>query len=227
MKSKLGPLYDDLRGKMGNIVASNGIGGPIVRSRVIPFNPKSVEQVNSRARLIQFSQAWSSLLPAQRLAWNGAVDNWKNTDVFGNALTPSGFNLFVALNINLDIISGAPIDTPPAITAVPVLSSITPSMVHAGAISLVTDPTSLPTDANYVISATAPMSQGRSGAGSAFRIIHIASPGAFSPFNAKSAYEAVHGSGAIAGQKVFWRVQAIDSTTGKKGAPVEAECIVS
>jgi hypothetical protein len=212
---------------MGNIVASNGIGGPIVRSRVIPFNPKSVAQVNARARLIQFSQAWSALTPAQRIAWNGAVENWKNTDVFGNSLTPSGFNLYVALNVNLDIIGVAPIDTPPAVTAVPVLTSLAATMVAATSVSLATVPTTLVAGAKYVICATAPMSQGRSGAGSSFRIIAIASPGAFSPYNAKSAYEAVHGSGYLATQKVFFKVYGIDSTTGKMGAAVECECIVS
>lgn len=227
MKGKLSSLYDDLRGKLGNIVASTGRGGPVVRGRVIPFNPQTVNQVAARAKLTTFSQSWSALDQAERTAWNAAVDSWKNTDVFGNKLTPSGFNLYVALNINLGIIGVAPIDTPPAVTAVPVLVSLSAAVVEATSVTLTTSPTALAAGAKWVICATAPMSAGRSGAGSGFRIIDVKSPGAFSPGNIKAAYELVHGSGYQAGQKIFFRVYGIDSTTGKKGAALECEAIVT
>lgn len=227
MKTKYSAIIDEARGKLGSVVASTGKGGSYMRGRVIPFNPKSVDQTAIRAKLATYSQAWASLTENQRTLWNDAVGDWKNSDVFGNKLTPSGFNLFCALNINLAILGIAQINTPPAQSSVPALITLSATQVHNGATTLVFTPT--PSDANtqYVVEATKPMSAGRSKAFSEYRIVKVCPAGQTSPLAITVDYANKFGGPGQAGQKVFFRVYGIDTTSGKKGAPMSCVAIVS
>jgi hypothetical protein len=227
MKIKQSIMTDDMRGKAGSIVASKGRGGNYFRARVVPFNPKSVAQVASRARLTTYTQGWSALSESDRSAWNAAVDQWKNTDVFGNSLTPSGHNLYVALNCNLALAGEAAITVPPAVVAVPVLATLSATAVHAGAVIVTFTATPLAANTKWVFEATEAMSQGRSSAGSKYRVVKVIAAGQTSPQTITTEYNAKFGSPAAADLKVFFRVYGIDTASGRKGAPLTCIAITT
>lgn len=227
MKSKLSPLVEELRGKFGQSVAATGRGGSYFRARVIPFNPKSDSQLAARSRLTTYSQAWAGLTENQRTQWNDAVDSWKNTDVFGVKLTPSGFNLYVALNSNLSVIGGTPLTVPPAIVAVPTVTVPVVTQVHSGATVFDVAEATVPAGCDLILEATEPMSQGRNSAGSKYRIITVINGGTSMPFTATTVYATKFGGPGLAGQKVFMRVTPIENTTGKRGASLTCSCVVS
>ena len=227
MKTKLSPIIDDMRGKLGGVVASKGTGGTYFRSRVIPMNPKTVDQVAARNKLTTYSQAWAGLTANQRTQWNDAVSLWQSTGIFGNKVTPSGFNLYVKLNVNLAIVSGVAIDVPPAIPAVPACSSLSGTQAAGGATILTFAPDPFTAGSRLIVMGTAPMSQGRSSAGSKYRIVKICANAVDSPLTITADYAAKFGGPGLAGQKVFFKVFAIEFLTGKSGAPLECEVIVS
>jgi hypothetical protein len=227
MKTKLSPLYDGLRGKIGSIVASYGRGGAYVRARVIPFNAKSTDQVAARSRLTSFSQAWAALDEADRILWNGAVDSWKGTDVFGEKTTPSGFNLYCALNCNIDIVSGVAIDVPPAVVAVPALTTLSVAVVAATSVILTFLPDPFTTGSRLIAMATPPMSPGRMAAFSDYRIVAIGDNVEQSPWDIITEYTAKFGGTGLAGTKIFFKCYGIHYLSGKKGAPLTADCIVT
>lgn len=227
MKTKYSSLIEDARGKVGNLVASTGKGGSYMRGRVIPMNPKSTAQTAVRARMSTYSQAWKSLTENQRTLWNNAVEDWKNSDVFGNKLIPSGFNLYCSLNINIAMLGGVAITEPPAQVSVPALTTLSATQVHAGATTVTFTPTPSDADTQYVIEATKPMSAGRSKAFSEYRHVKILASGATSPQVITADYATKFGGPGLAGEKVFFRVYGIDKLSGKKGAALTCVAIVS
>jgi hypothetical protein len=227
MKTKISPLFDALSGKMGNIVASNGRGGSYLRARVIPANPNSTSQVTARNRITTLSQAWSGLTENQRTQWNNSVSEWKSTGIFGDKLTPSGFNLYMQLNANLAVIGVAAMTVPPAKAAVAALTTLSATQVHAGATTLTFTATPAPAGSSYIIEATEPMSAGRNFVGSQYRVLEVMAAAQTSPRVITTVYAAKFGGPGNAGEKVFFRVRAINSTTGQAGGTLTCSAVVS
>lgn len=119
MKAKFGAIVVAGSGKVGGHVFSKNRGGAYMRTKVTPNNPNTVAQQQARAVLSSLSTAWAELADAERLSWNGAVDSYKTTDIFGDLKNPSGFNLFVKLNANLALIGESLLTEAPAKIEVP------------------------------------------------------------------------------------------------------------
>lgn len=97
-KIKFGMMMTDARGKLGGQVFSKNRSGAYVRTKVTPVNPRTADQQSNRSLLGSLSANWSGLSDAQRSAWNGAVDSFQKTNVFGDLTKPTGKNLFTSLN---------------------------------------------------------------------------------------------------------------------------------
>lgn len=103
----------DGRGKINGSVASKNRSGAYVRTKVTPVNRRTVAQQAVRSVFAGLSRSWSGLTDTERDTWNGAVQNFSTTDVFGDIRHPSGFNLFQKLNLNLLNVGLAPLQTAP------------------------------------------------------------------------------------------------------------------
>jgi hypothetical protein len=227
MKIKWGSLVADGRGKIGGHVASKNRAGAYLRSKVTPVNPRSTSQLGARQRLATLAIAWRGITAAQRVAWNAAVSAFAGTDIFGDLRKPTGFNLFCRLNANLLLAGAAQISDPPLPIAVPSFTSITPTQVHAGATSIAYAATPTITGMQAIVRATSPVSPGVSFVKSQLRIIGQIAPAAATPFVATTVYATKFGGPGLAGQKVFFEMFYISLTTGQKGLPIQASCIVS
>lgn len=113
MKAKFGAIVVAGSGKVGGHVFSKNRGGAYMRTKVTPSNPNTVAQQNVRSILSSLAQSWGALTDSQRLAWQGAVNDWSSTDVFGDIKNPSGINLYTRLNSVLLNSGQATIDVPP------------------------------------------------------------------------------------------------------------------
>jgi hypothetical protein len=68
-------------GKQGGVVWSHNKGGPYIRNRGIPTNPKTPAQEDARAALMYLTEMWQTALNnTQRNAWEtfGNAIAWKN-----------------------------------------------------------------------------------------------------------------------------------------------------
>lgn len=227
MKIKFGSIVADGRGKIGGHVASKNRAGAYLRTKVTPVNPRSASQVGARQRMATLAIAWRGITAAQRTAWNAAVGAFTGTDIFGDLRKPTGFNLFVRLNANLALIGVAQISNPPLPIAIPSLTTFTPTQANAGATSIAYAPSPVPANQVYVIRATAPVSPGKSFVKSEFRVISKVPAAGATPYVATADYAAKFGGPGLAGQKVFFEVTVYSMTTGQKGLPVQASCIVT
>jgi len=227
MKTKFGAIIVAGSGKIGGHVASRNRSGSYLRTKVSPVNAQTPFQSAIRNRLSTLSSAWKDLTPAERTAWNNAVEGYKKTDIFGDLKTPSGFNLHQALNNNLLRIGEAAITTPPLPVGLPVIETGVLTQVHAGAtlVTFTSDP--VVTDSVVEISATAPMSQGKNFVKSEFRVLGNMPTIAAHVATLTTLYAAKFGGPGAAGQKVFVRLRQISNVTGQSGIPVVLSAIVS
>jgi hypothetical protein len=218
MKTKFGSIIVDGRGKIGGHVASKNRAGTYLRTKVSPANAQTPFQTIIRNRFTALTQGWRTLSEAQRAAWNAAVADYARTDIFGDIRNPSGSNLYQRLNNVLDIVGEAQVDTPPLAGSVlnVTVGAITMA-VGTPALSVTFAPT-VPADTGVIISATAPMSAGKSFVKSEFRQVAVLAAAATSPWNGLSAYVAKFGSTGAIGQKVFVKFTPVNRETGQVGS---------
>lgn len=211
MKVKFGMIVTEGRGKLGGHVFSKNRSGAIVRTKVTPINGKTNAQMSARGLLTTFSQNWAGLTQAQRDAWNGAVDSFKKTNIFGDQYKPTGKNLYTKLNINLALIGLAAISKPPLPPELPNVQ------FNAGPIDqteILIEASKTFGGATAVISATASSSPGITNFSGKFRIIGVGSSfSADQTEDVRNKYINKFGT-YPSGQKIGFSVVVIDHTSG-------------
>jgi hypothetical protein len=227
MKTKFGSIIVAGSGKIGGHVASKNRAGSYLRTKVTPVNPSTSAQAEARNLLASLASAWSGLTPEQRSAWNGAVDQYKKTDIFGDLRTPSGFNLYCMLNDNLVRIGESAITTPPAPVALPVITTGVLAAVHDGALTVTFETDPVVTASVIEVMATPALSAGKSFVKSELR--RIGSMGALTQHvgTLTTLYNTKFGAVGAAGGKVFVQLRQISNVTGQAGVPVLYSAIIS
>lgn len=223
-KIKFGMMMTDARGKLGGQVFSKNRAGAFVRTKVTPSNPRTVAQMLSRGILGTLSIGWNALTEAQRQSFNSAVENWQKTDIFGDLKKPTGKNLYVALNKNLDQSGQALVTTAPDKVDVPFLGTFTVAInTTAGTISGFG--TSIPAGVVLQVSATPQLNQGVSYTKGKYRVIEYIPTGAIDNEALYDAYVARFGVPEV-GANVHVQLRFIASN-GQAGLPVSVKSTVS
>jgi len=119
MKIKFGAIVVAGSGKIGGHVASKNRAGAYLRTKTTPTNPNTPAQAQARSILGSLSTAWGLLTEDQRKSWNDAVASFATTDIFGDIKNPSGINLYVKLNANLEASAQAQLVVAPAKEEIP------------------------------------------------------------------------------------------------------------
>lgn len=217
-KIKFGMMMTDARGKLGGQVFSKNRAGAYVRTKVTPSNARTVAQQVSRAILGNLSTGWNGLSDIAVKAWNGAVNDWKNTDVFGDLKTPSGKNLFIELNKNLLQSGQAQLALPPEKVSVPEYTGKGVWIKIGTKIINLLNFSTIPTDSVLQIWATAPISSGVSYVKNRLRVIYYAPAGVIEPGDIYRAYEAKFGT-ISENDRIAFQFRLI-TKTGQTSVPV-------
>lgn len=223
-KVKFGMVVTDMRGKLGGHVFTKNRAGASTRTKVTPANPRTASQQANRALLGLFSVVWSTLTDAQRASWNGAVDAWSKTNIFGDNVKPSGKNLFTALNKNLASVGIAQIDTAPEKVELPLLALIGVN-IAIGNEEIELDTATIPNTMKVVVSATPPLSAGTSFTKGKYRRIYYGTGGSVSTGNMYIAYVEKFGTVAV-GQNIYFEVKLIASN-GQVSVPETVKATIS
>jgi hypothetical protein len=228
MKIKWGALVVDGRGKIGGQVASKNRAGAYMRNKVTPVNPQTTAQLTARNRLTTFSQGWRGLTQAQRDAWIAAVSDFSRTDIFGDLKNPTGFNLYQRLNNNLVTVGASALTSPPLVESVGevVANSLTAEDSTVAESLSLTLSDDVPANTAIKVFATAPQSPGKNFVKSEYRFIGYQAAATATPIDLLTDYQAKYGSTGTAGQKIFVKIQAVNTNTGQVGTPSEVSDIV-
>lgn len=228
MKVKFGALIVDGRGKIGGHVASKNRAGSYFRTKVTPVNRQTPAQIAVQARLASISQAWRSLTPAQRAAWDAAVGQWSKTDIFGDSRNPSGFNLHCRVNANLINLGETALTAPAAPVGVSIFETFSLAAVASGGTLVATvAPATLPAGEQLIVRATAPQSAGKSFVKSEYRQISVLDAVSAGSIDLKAAYDLKFGSVGAAGGKIFVQILHVNEDTGEVSQAETVLAIVS
>ena len=217
----------DGRNKIGGSVASRNTFGAYFRNKVTPVNPQTPAQSAVRAVFADISQGWRDLTEAERDAWNQAVPNFIFTDIFGDSLDPTGFNLHQQLNLNLSAIDLPFITTPPAPADVQSLTNLALAEAGGGTVLEVESTDAIEAGTDFIIKATAGLSAGVSFVKTELKAIQIADDGDSFPIDITTGYEAVFGALPPTGSKAFVEMIGVNDTTGQRGAGIKAFVIIA
>lgn len=214
-----------MRNKLNGSVFARNRGGLYLRTKVTPLNPQTTAQTAARNRLTSFSQGWRSLTQTQRDAWNAAVSNFATTDVFGDLREPTGLQLYIRLNSNIDVAGGSAISTPPNPVGSDALTSLSLSAdATLGTYDITFAPSPVPADHTLVVESTPGLSAGINNATAEFRLIGTQAATTASPVDMFTEQTAKFGALSV-GLKYFIRVKLIRLTTGEVSQALVADSI--
>lgn len=224
MKIQFGAIVVAGSGKIGGHVASRNRGGAYMRTKVTPVNPSTTAQLNARARLTGRSQAWRGLAQVSRDAWSAAVGLYSRTDIFGSLRNPSGFNLYQRINNNLLVVAAAVLIVPGLPAAVLTTNIVTLVATASTQLLTLTNSAIVPAGTAVKVFATAPQSPGVTFVKSEYRLITTLPAAAVAAQPLGGAYTTKFGA-FVAGQKIFVRIEFINTLTGQNSVSQQAFAI--
>jgi len=210
----------------------------VVRRRVVPVNPQTVNQQETRAAFSFLTTAWTATLDeTQRQAWETARTQpyySKQDGLYGVSRNyASAKDLFIGMNTNRLIASGV-IDSPSVVFSSPAAPAALDDISNvAVAIDASAQTVSLSYDGTWsgeigYIKMTPPVTAGNMKASTVSTKSRIIGEdfGA-SPVELGTDYTSRFGGLTTStGKKVFWELWAVNSTTGKKRLVASGETIV-
>ena len=110
-------ICDPTVGSIGRQTYLMGRNGQVVRTRAVPSNPRSVQQVTARDNLKLASKMWDTITEVQRAAWRAAAALTQTRSRLGMSGAMTGNQLFVKINAALAEIGEDLVDSPPPIPA--------------------------------------------------------------------------------------------------------------
>lgn len=227
-KAKFGAALADARGSVAGLVFTKNRFGQILRQKVSPVQPRSIRQAAARAALQYLATRWAnSLSDAQRAAWIALANANPVTNAFGDSITLTGMQYYVRVNRNLGKVGEAYDDDAPANQDVTGLLTVTLSAAEVAAtMSVAWTATPLAAAHRGAFWASPPMSSGRSFNENLLKFLTFTLAADPSPFDIAPYYLPRFGVWQ-AGQHIFVRAGAVNTTNGAESAYLTDDVIVA
>ena len=121
---KFSTLVSAMAGKSNGSVFANNRGGAFFRNNKSGSKLSTQKQQAGQAKFRSVARQWANLSDEQRASWNAAVSSFPTTNIFGDARTPSGYELFCKINGGL-VLRDQPLKNyPPVPRPVPEITSL-------------------------------------------------------------------------------------------------------
>lgn len=221
-----GPAIGAISGSIGGTTFSHNKGGPYMRRRGIPTTTPTDAQLDTRARLIQISQAYAGLTPGEKLSWRTYAENTPIVNALGNQIRATAHQCFVGINsLRLKLGDGI-LDVPVQGAApVPLLTMVLSTDIGAGDFEVAFTTTPLGAGVKLYVRGCLVDSSGVAYVKN--RLVYFAYSAAalVSPYNIESEFAAKFGTPAI-GQVAWIEARAYDEATGLMSAPILGSSVI-
>jgi hypothetical protein len=187
-------------GSVAGVTSSRNRFGQYRRTRAIPVNPATPQQLVQRARMSTNAAAWRALTDAQRAGWLSLGLQMTRTDSLGQTYDLNGFLAYCSVNNNRITAGDAALSDAPSIETPPTLLTATITLT-AAAFSVAYTATPLGTGERLFLFASPQKSAGRKFNGD-YRLIAVTAAAAASPHNLLAAYTARLGV-PVVGNRIF------------------------
>lgn len=209
-------------GSQGGTTASRNRFGQYLRTRAIPVQPRTVPQLNQRARMATNAAGWRALTDAQRAGWLSLGGAISRTDSLGSSYTFNGFMAYCSVNNNkLDAGDAVVSDAPSIVTPADLLTATI--TLTAASLSIAYTTTPLAAGNRLFIFVSPQKSAGRKFNGD-YRLLAVTAAAAASPSVQLTAYTARFGV-PVVGNRIFFSLQTYQG--GFKGSPFNVSQVVA
>jgi hypothetical protein len=107
------PVWSEARGSIGGTTYARNKAGLYARNRSKPVNPNTANQSRVRSQFQTTAYGFSLLTVEQVAAWNQFAQGYPAVNRVGDTYTPSGRQVYMLCNQNLQSIAETPIVIPP------------------------------------------------------------------------------------------------------------------
>ena len=222
---KLGVAFTDIRGKQGGSVWATNQGGLYYRNNHNTGQRQTLSQNQRRISLASVSGLWRKLTSDQRNAWIAAAPDFPTTNIFGDPRIPTGYELFMRINMELKTLRQSLRNTPPTPTSIPVIGAIVwQNMVPSNQGLEFSEASAA--DSLYKIFVTRPMSPGIQKIPVRWYLIKVSATGGLNRINFSTEYQAKFGV-PVVGSQIFAKVVFVWDLLGIAGPPMYVQGIVS
>ena len=208
-------------GSQAGTTASRNRFGQYFRTRAIPVNPATPQQLVQRARMSTNATAWRALTDTQRAGWLALGLMITRTDALGQTYDFNGFMAYCSINNNrLNAGDAVVADAPAIVTPATILTATI--TLTAAALSIAYTATPLGAGVRLFSFCSPMQSAGRKFNGT-YRLIAVSAAAAASPANIYAAYIARLGV-PVVGTRVFFSLATYQA--GFIGAPFGVSQVV-
>lgn len=209
-------------GSYQGLTASRNRFGQYFRSRATPVQPRTVAQLNQRARMSTNAAGWRGLTDAQRAGWTDLGLSISRTDSLGSSYTLNGFMAYCSVNNNKLDAGDAVVPNAPSIVTPPDLTTATITLT-AAAFSIAYTATPLAAGVRLFVWVSPQRSAGVNFNGD-YRLLTVTAAAAASPAAIITAYTAKFGV-PVVGNKIFTLLETYQG--GFKGSPFTVAQVVA
>lgn len=214
---KTGIAVGQISGRIAGNVFSRNRGGAYVRNGAIPTRSTTPYATAAKARLSDFSKAWASLTEVQQMAWKNWATQNPVINRLGDAITLSGHQAFVQLNININNAGGTAIVVPPVIPPpIALLSASATYDIGAGSFEITFTPDPLGSDDCLAIEAAVVDNPGVNYVSNLYKLVSVEAAATASPVASVDTLLAARFGTILVGQRVFYRLYVLNQATGLK-----------
>lgn len=219
MKVQYGSIVVDARGKVGDVVASKNHAGNFLRELVIPVDVPSVYKTTSREQFGLIAQEWRKLQQFQRDLWNRQAMEFTILSVFATVRKPSGFHLFLSLNMYRFYIELPFLFNAPNFEATEFRSCVSLRAYGDSDDIRLTMSGPVPVNTRMLVYSSLPVSQGISKYHSTYYFLRIYATGSATEYGISESFINRFGRDIQEGEKMFVKVVYVDENTGIPSNP--------
>ena len=187
-------------GSYQGITSSRNRNGQYVRSRVMPVNRRTAQQIAVRTHQTTNAAAWRSLTSTQRAGWESLGAGMQRSDRLGQSYTLTGIQAHNSINNVLALASTTLLADAPAMLTPAGIATCTPTISHT-VFSVAWTVTPAPAGVKVILRASPQRSPGRNFEAD-FRVITVTAAAAASPTDLFALYSARFGT-PVVGNKIF------------------------
>lgn len=188
-KVKFSSSVAEIRNKVGGQVYARNRYGAYVRNYAEPLTSPSSSQTAQRNRFKAAVNGWAALTSTQRLAWSNAAASISRSDIFSSQYYSTGFNFFVRVNTERQLLSLSNLTSPPSFASIKRFSGLSVNLdPNTGICTLSLSSNSLTSAYALVIRATGSLTQSTNFFNNKYRVIKVLTSAASMPYNAYSDY---------------------------------------
>lgn len=209
----ISPNFSEMKGVQGGNIFQMYRGSIMIRNHRSGGGLDSERWQTQKLKLTEITSQWRTLTAPTQLAWEAAAPSFPYIDKFGNPQTPSGYQLFTTLNLNLLAIGQNTITAPPAPAAKPSIAPIALDITQAAGPWNVTWNATAAV-ASVLACATSAVSVGVTRTPERTRVLAAAPMGAGQPIDIRALWVATYGEPPSEG-RIFLTISATDQLSGE------------